>query len=124
MSSIRRRKRKISDPRRIEARGARRARNHIDRANVLADLRDGDPGKQELELFADITGREPDSPQPILVENEVKRWDALAPVGVDGSHRRIVDHDCADLAGDRTHLADVRSADPEGDGERGRRPED
>ena len=61
----------VGEPGGVEALGAGAAGDHIDGADVLAHLRDGDAGQQELQLLRRIGGRQADQPQAILVEDEV-----------------------------------------------------
>jgi hypothetical protein len=50
------RKGEVGQPGGVEALGAGAAGDHIDGANVLADLRDGDAGQQELQLLRRLGG--------------------------------------------------------------------
>ena len=76
----------IRQTRRVEPLGAGAARHDGDGADVLADLRDGDAGEQELKLLADLRWREADQAQPILIGDEADGGRAIAPVPVDLAH--------------------------------------
>src|SRR5436190_1065708 len=64
--------REIRQTRRIQPLAAGAACHDGDIADVLADLRDGDAGKEELELLADLRWRQADEVQSILIRDEAE----------------------------------------------------
>ena len=57
--------------------------------------------------------------QPVLIEREMQRRYALAPVGVDRSHHRAGLHHCSHLRRDVTQLVGIRAHHAERHRERG-----
>ncbi|MNI65801.1 hypothetical protein D3C73_1213240 [compost metagenome] len=79
------------------------ASHHLHRADVLAHPRHGDAREQELQLLRRIGGAQADGAQPVLIQHEMQRGRALAPVGVDLPHRRIFLHHLTHLLRDLAH---------------------
>jgi hypothetical protein len=113
----------IADPARVEPRVSGGAGDHLDRADVFADLGDRDTAEQKLKLLTDVAGRQTDRLQPVLIEREMKYGHALAPIGVDGSHLRRGLHHGADLRRDVAELLGLGShhAERTGNARAGRR---
>ena len=110
--------REVRQTRRIQPLAAGAARHDGDIADVLADLRDGDAGEEELELLAHLRWREADEVQPILIRDEAQHGRAIAPVAVGLPHVRDAPHDVEGFFGDVVQLRGIGSHDPELDRER------
>src|SRR5207247_366258 len=76
------RQRKIRQTRRIEPLAASAARHDGDIADVLANLRNGDAGEEELELPAHLGRRKADEVQSILIRDEAEYGRAITPVAI------------------------------------------
>ena len=87
----------VGEPGRIEALGAGAASDHIDGANVLADLRNGDASKKELELPAHLRWREADEVQSILIRDEAEHGCAITPIAVGLPHVLNAPHNAEGL---------------------------
>ena len=98
-------------PRGIQARVPCASRYHFHGANVFTDLSHRHAGQQELKLFRCIPGAESQQLQAVLIEHEMDRWRALAPVLVDLTGMGICPHDRLNLIGDCTELLGVGAHD-------------
>ncbi len=119
-ASIGGREAEVGKPRGVEPFRSGAARHHVDGADVLAHLRDSDPAQKELELLCGFCRREPDEPQPVLIENVPDNRHALRPIAIDLPQVRIRAHHLLDLIGDLPHDRGVRTFDAKHDRE-GRR---
>src|SRR3954451_16539888 len=94
------------------------ARHDGDIADVLADLRDGDPSEQELELPAHLRWREADEVQSVLIRDEAEHGSAITPIAVCLPHIGNTTHDIERFFRDCVQLRGIGSNDPKLDWER------
>src|SRR5216117_4101093 len=96
--------REIRQTRRIQPLTAGAACHDGDIANILADLRNGDAGEEELELLAHLRWREADEVQSILIRDEAEHGCAITPIAVRLPHIANPPHDIEGLFRDGVQL--------------------
>src|SRR5262249_32020896 len=85
--------REIGQTGRVQPLAAGTACHDGDIADVLADLREGNAGEEELKLPADLRWREADEIQSILIRDEADHRRAIAPIAVGLPDVRDAAHD-------------------------------